>query len=121
MTPADGHRAASRQKGETMRTLEKPKDRHRWIMAGLPGTSQDVPSVPAVSVADALRCVREGFAVSFAEDYGSVNVWRDDVGQLRCCFQRFRVTVNEEVTVTLKRTREWLTEWWPKMSRPDTR
>lgn len=94
-----------------------PEDRYRYTYSGLPGTSGDVMTAEAASVADAMRCVRAGVPVGTAGDSGAITVYRDDEGRLRCDFQRYMVTLSHEITGTQKRTREWLNEWWPRMGR----
>lgn len=58
-----------------------------------------------------------GMPLVSAGTEGSVAVWRDDEGRIRCQFSRFRQVVNQRIFSSVEPALEWVDHWWPKMSK----
>jgi hypothetical protein len=85
----------------------------------LPGVEGGRRRGPMCRTITDFRTAMAGYAAcSSAGDHGAVTVWKDDVGQWRVAFQRYR---NTEETQTFRfklYVFEWLREWLPKMHTP---
>jgi hypothetical protein len=84
--------------------------------AGLPGVKGGKLRGPMASSATGfMRALRQHRAVSAAGDHGSVMVWRDDAGKIRCSFMRhFRSIETLELSTKID-VRGWLIKWLPRM------
>ncbi len=87
-------------------------------LTGLTGVKRKtVPCKSVFSFTEALRVVTRRRAVIAADDNGSISVWIDDSGSYRAEFFRHLISHGSIVTTGKRALRDWLREWWPKMSR----
>jgi hypothetical protein len=87
--------------------------------ADLPGIRGGKARGPMAASATAfIAALRSHRVVSGAGDHGSVTVWRDDAGKLRCAFSRYRAIVDTREFSTKLDVRCWLAKWLPRMHAP---
>ena len=73
----------------------------------------------ASSISGIMRALKFTRVCSAAGDYGTVAVWRDDIGHWRCEFCRNRITITETTVKTKSLVHEWLKTYFPKCHTTD--
>jgi len=85
-------------------------------LKGVQGNIEDIyfsnHSFSAVS-----RALRKHRAVLLAGDNGSITIYRDDVGNYRCEFDRYMVEKSHEIYKTKTAIKSWLSLWMPQLQR----
>lgn len=76
-----------------------------------------VPGKMVRSVTAALTATRQ-LATVAANDNGSIAVWITDAGNYRAEFCRRWIVRGEIETTSKTALREWLREYWPRMTEP---
>lgn len=91
---------------------KKKPDLHQF--GSLPGVKGGRLKGPMVgSISGFMSALRKYRVCSDAGDHGSVMVYRDDDGRLRCYFMRWHSIVEEQNYKTKAEVRAWLKKWLP--------
>jgi hypothetical protein len=95
----------------------KYRARSRSLLFDLPGKPGATRAVNVRSITEAMRFISQGDPVTTAGGGGSLTVWRDNNGDWRAEFDRFRVPLDQRTLPTKGSIRKWLRRWWPKLGR----
>ena len=85
-------------------------------LTGLPGVKRKIVPCKMVRTITAALTVTRKVATTAANYNGAINVWIDDAGDYRAEFCRYLRTKGGGAFKIKSALRDWLREWWPKMS-----
>lgn len=77
---------------------------------------KETRAVAATSRTDAIRWLREGYAITASGDNGALNVWKDKNGLWRCEFMRFLICQDSRSYKHIAAVDAWLAETFPKLT-----
>jgi hypothetical protein len=81
---------------------------------GLPGIAGRITGTFAGSVEEIMQKLKAYRIVSCPGDRGSVSIWIDDEGGLRCGYYEYGRTVASARPATNSEAEKWLEIWLPK-------